>query len=367
MKIRIRPSAVIAAVLALAVTAWMLSAPTGGEPEAAVSEGAAAPESAAASAAAPEIAPPVRVKKFTAQPREIKISVFGQTEVNRKVELRAETKGRVSALNAAKGSLVGAGGRIVTLDPADRSARRERAEAEAEHRQIAYDAAKKLASRQFQSRIKLAESAAELARAKADLRIIQEEIADTRINAPFAGAVNDLKVEIGDYVREGDTVAVIVDLNPIVIAAEVTEHWIGGVRIGAPAEIKLAGGRTFTGGVRFISRVATKETRTFRVEIEAPNPDNQLGEGVTAEVTIPAGSVRAHLISPALLTLDGAGRLGLKAVTASNRAAFFPVKIVEDSVEGMWVSGLPETVTLITVGQEFVRTGGLVTPVQEGA
>lgn len=364
MQTKVRSSVIIAAVLALVVTLWMLSGLFSGGPEAGVSE-----NTALSSSAEPDAAPAVRVKTFIAEPRDIKVNVFGQTEVNRKVELRAETSGRVTALNADKGSEVEAGGRIVTLDVADRGARRERAKAETEHRQIAYDAAKKLASKQFQSQIKLAESAAALARAKADLSIIEKEISNTRINAPFAGIVNDVLVEIGDYLKDGDAVAVLVELNPIVVVAEVAETWIGGMRVGAPVQIRLPDGRILTGGVRFISRVATAETRTFRVEVEALNPDGLLGEGVTAQVTVPAGTVPAHLISPALLTLDDEGRLGLKAVTSSNRVAFYPVKIVEDSTEGMWISGLPEKVTLITVGQEFVRINSLVTPVpaQEGA
>ncbi|MHC8509907.1 MAG: efflux RND transporter periplasmic adaptor subunit [Rhodospirillales bacterium] len=357
---KLKSSVIIASVLALVVAAWMLSGLIGGKPEAAVSDPAAASSSE-------EAAPTVRVKTYTADRRELKVKVFGQTEVNRKVLLRAETKGRVTALNADKGAVVKAGGRIVTLDVADRSARRDRAKAETEHRRIAYDAAKKLASKQFQSQIKLAESAAALARATADLRIIEEEISDTRINAPFAGVVNDVSVEIGDYLKDGDEVAVVVELDPIVIVAEVTETWISGVHVGAVSTVELAGGRTLIGGVRFVSRVATEETRTFHVEVEAPNPGGLLGEGITAQVTIPAGNVRAHFISPALLTLDDLGRLGLKAVSRENRVLFYPINIVEDSTEGMWVAGLPETVTLITVGQEFVRIGGLVTPSEDGA
>jgi membrane fusion protein, multidrug efflux system len=52
--------------------------------------------------------------------------------------------------------------------------------------------------------------------------------------------------------------------------------------------------------------------------------------------------------------------LGIRAVGADSTVAFYPVTIVQDTREGVWVTGLPPTVDVITVGQEFVIPGQTV-------
>jgi len=366
---KIKASHVVAVILAAAAVGWMASGMTaaeqGTEMSGAGTNATAQSTTKEATADRAPIAIPVRVRQSVAQTRNIQVRVFGQTEANRVVDVRSETYGLVRSLDVKKGAVAEEGAQILSLELGDRAARRDRAKAEVDYRTISYEAAKKLEAKQFQSKIKLAEEASALAQAKASLREMAVEIADTRIAVPFAGIVNALPVEIGDYVQEGDIVATVIELDPIVIAAEVTENWVSSVTVGDQAQIELATGIKLQGRVRFVSRVASPTTRTFRVEIETPNPNNAFAEGVTAGVTIPVGETQAHLITPALLTLDDDGRLGLKAVGPDNRVEFHTIKIVEDSTDGMWVSGLPSSLTLITVGQEFVAIGGLVKPVDE--
>ena len=68
-------------------------------------------------------------------------------------------------------------------------------------------------------------------------------------------------------------------------------------------------------------------------------------------------------MSPAFLSLDDAGRVGIKMVDDDERVEFRPVTILDDGPEGVWLGGLPDEITVITVGHEFVQTGQVVTPV----
>src|SRR3546814_20669342 len=81
---------------------------------------------------------------------------------------------------------------------------------------------------------------------------------------------------------------------------------------------------------------------------------------MTAEIALPLSATQAHRVSPAVLTLSDKGEIGVKAVDADNRVVFHPVKIVDTDGEGTWVTGLPEQVTLITVGTEYVGPGDSV-------
>src|SRR5690606_32345323 len=104
-------------------------------------------------------------------------------------------------------------------------------------------------------------------------------------------------------------------------------------------------------------------TRTFRVELAVPNPDNKLPAGMTAEIRLPAGESEAHFLSPALLSLDEQGNIGVKTVDEHDVVRFHEVEIIRSASDGVWVTGLPDEVTVITVGQGFVAVGEKVEPV----
>ncbi|WP_019593772.1 hypothetical protein [Thioalkalivibrio sp. ALM2T] len=114
--------------------------------------------------------------------------------------------------------------------------------------------------------------------------------------------------------------------------------------------------------VRFVSRVAEPGTQTFRVEIAVPNPDEALPSGISAGVEIPTAVVQAHKLSPAWMGLDDAGRVGVKTVDAADRVVFHAVEVIRAAVDGVWVTGLPETARVITIGHGFVTDGERVRP-----
>ena len=89
----------------------------------------------------------------------------------------------------------------------------------------------------------------------------------------------------------------------------------------------------------------------------ATSPDRTLPSGISARVEIPVEIVQAHRVSPALVSLDDRGRLGVKIVDEDDRMAFYPIDPMRADVEGLWVTGLPERARVITVGQGFVNAG----------
>jgi multidrug efflux system membrane fusion protein len=83
---------------------------------------------------------------------------------------------------------------------------------------------------------------------------------------------------------------------------------------------------------------------------------------MTAEMRLAADVVAVHFLSPALLSLDEAGTVGVKSVDDRDRVEFHPVEIVNSTDQGISVSGLPDEIKLITIGHGFVRPGDLVEP-----
>lgn len=72
---------------------------------------------------------------------------------------------------------------------------------------------------------------------------------------------------------------------------------------------------------------------------------------------------RAYKISPSILSLADNGQIGVKIVDENDRVQFKPVALLKDTPEHLWITGLPPSVRIITVGQEFVLSGQKVKPV----
>ncbi|EKV28686.1 putative Co/Zn/Cd efflux system membrane fusion protein [Caenispirillum salinarum AK4] len=352
-----RKSYVIAAIILLAAVGWIgsgLVLPSG-EP---------VPPPSAAIPAAEDAAPMrVRVAESVAHARVDELRATGRTAADRVLTVRAETSSPVRRVLVEKGDQVSAGDVLVELDMTDRAARLAKARAQLEQRQLQYDAAKELQSRNFASRVRLAEARAALEEARADLAEIELDVDRTTIEAPIDGVVSARSVEVGDVVSPGAAIATIVDLDPVVVRADIAERRIGDIEPGAVAHASVFNGPDLDGRVTYVAPVADAATRTFTVEVEIPNPDMSLREGQTVDLRLPLRRVQAHELSPALMTLDDAGRLGVKTVDDANVVRFHPVDLVSATPDAIWLTGLPETVRVITVGQEYVTAGETVDPV----
>lgn len=351
---KIGRSPLIAAALAVLAGGWIASGQIG--------NGA---EQTAAPGARETVRPrmTVRVADLVARPRDEIISITGRTEASRIIELRAETAGQVIEILVHRGDAVAKGDIIARLRLDDRGAKLAEAKAVLRQRELEYEAAQKLHKKGFRSTTEQAASQARLDAARAVVEQRRIDIARTTLQAPFEGIIGEGHVELGDFVRVGDVAATIIDLDPILAVGSVSERQIGALQNSGPATVTLIDGSTHTGTIRFISPIADPRTRTYRVELEIDNSEYRIRDGITAEIRFPLGEMRAHLVSPSVLTLNDAGVVGVRTVDETDTVRFKPVDILADETRGVWLGGLPERVRLIVVGQEFVIEGERVTPV----
>ncbi len=310
--------------------------------------------------------PSVQIQLMSAETLNDTISVTGRSQAARQVFIAAETAGQISTLAVNKGDNVRKGDLLAKLHIKDRAARVTEAQELIKQRQIQYEAAKKLSEKGFSSDVRVAESRAALEGAKASLKQAQVELGNTVIRAPFNGVINNIMVEVGDYVTHGTELVDLIDLNPIEITGFLTEKQLVKVQEGSMANITFLDGRDITGTVSFIASAAGPQTRTFAFEVTAANDDMAIKEGLTATVSIPTKKVSAFKISPSILSLTDDGTVGVKIVSDEGIVRFVPIRLLKDTKEFLWVTGLPKTIRLITVGQEFVITGQQVNPVKEG-
>jgi membrane fusion protein, multidrug efflux system len=155
-------------------------------------------------------------------------------------------------------------------------------------------------------------------------------------------------------------IARMIALDPIIAIVEVSEKRLSGVRLGEEAELRLVSGEVVKGKVRYISRSAAATTRTYRVDVEVPNPDNKIPDGITTEVAISMAQVKATRVPRSALTFSAQGKLGVRAVNAESKVVFIPIEIVDDAAQTMWVKGVVDGTRVIVQGQDFVREDQIV-------
>ena len=180
------------------------------------------------------------------------------------------------------------------------------------------------------------------------------ELNRTEVKAPFSGYIEKI-VKPGNFLERGQICATIIQLNPITFVAEVPESDINKVNEGQQVVLNLITGETIEGKLTFVSKSASSLTRTFKVEAEIQNKNGLIRDGITSEMIIKTSKIKAHKITPSVLMLNDKGILGIKVIRDLEIVKFLPVTILEDSEDGIWVTGIPNQIQLITQGQGFVE------------
>ncbi|MCB2055817.1 MAG: efflux RND transporter periplasmic adaptor subunit [Geminicoccaceae bacterium] len=375
-----RSSYIIAAAFTLALAGWLSVPYLTGSARESPRETADASDTAPAGSGSSGVAGSGAAGSGTGEPDPMRVTtelsraetidrvlvLNGRSQAARRVVLRAEVEGRVVALPVAKGAAVEAGTVVAGIDERDRRARVAMAEALLAQRRIEYEGARKLATKGFQADMKVAESKALLQAAEAELDQARIALEQSTIEAPFAGVLEERPVELGDFVAVGDPLGEVIELDPLLVVADVPEARIAGVAVGSTAALRFAGHGTFDGRIRYVARAADPATRSFAVEIGIANADRSLPAGVSVEAILRLDRVAAHRISAALLALDDDGTLVVKAIGEGKSVVVYPIEIVRSEADAIWVAGLPDEVALVTVGQGFLVDGQKVEPVMRG-
>ena len=353
----------IAALLVMiAAGAWIATgefASVGSQTQAHADTSAQAAEAPAAEPA-PEVARLVRtvagmVPEFQDHIRKIRLS--GATQPDKRAVLAARADGVVYTLTLTKGAAVSEGTVVMTLEGPETVARETIAEIALAQREREFAVAERLFASGNTPEIEVTGARSARDAAKAELMLARASVDRLELKAPFSGVVDQVGIELGEWVQTGAPIATILSLDPIVVRAEVSELDIGHVTPGAKAVIKLVNGTELTGTVRFVAREASTETRTFPVEISLPNPGEAIPAGMTTEVVLFAEAVRAVTVPKSVITLSPDGQIGVRVAGSDNIARFAAVGIIDDTDAGLIVTGVPEGVRIIVAGQDLVRDG----------
>ncbi|MFG5383263.1 efflux RND transporter periplasmic adaptor subunit [Yoonia sp. R2-816] len=307
---------------------------------------------------------PVAVAVIDSAARDIELvlTAEGQSTPDRSTGIQAKASGQMTSVLVARGDLVAAGQELGRIDSRTIEAQLAQAQAQLVQATEDYDRAVTLQGRGIATENQVTQTRAAKVAAEAAVTAAQEQLDNTIIRAPFAGRLNEMTLDVGEFVNDGDVVAEVLDNDPLTVVVQVPQQALSRLEKGQEAQVSFITGEIRTGTVGFIGSNADSQTRTFRVEVTVDNPDSQMPAGLSARIVIPTGQARGHFISPAILSLSPTGELGIKTVLPDDTVAFRPIMIVRAQPDGIWVTGLEDETRIITVGQGFVNAGDVVDP-----
>lgn len=313
------------------------------------------------------VLPTVVVRTVTSEIHPIRLTAYGRTLPNRRVEVKAKTSGSLRSTPVMQGSMVKRGDVICRQDIDARQALVDQAKAQLAKAEADLAATTTLVEKGYRAPTALNGDRAAVDGARASLKQAEIELSHVVLRAPFSGIYETRLSEVGDYLSPGLPCAAIVELDPLKIQTELTETQVGQVAMGQSVDIRLATGQVVTGTVGFVESVANPATRTFEMEMTVPNPDYALKAGVSATLNLKVGEAMASLVPSGVMALDEDGRTGIRYVDAGNIVRFAAIQQVDETQDGIWVMGLPARSRVIIEGQDYVSIGSEVDPRVEGA
>ena len=182
------------------------------------------------------------------------------------------------------------------------------------------------------------------------------------IRAPLSGVIKQKYVEKGEYIGGGKRVVEIIDITSVLAAVNIPEMEIRFVKPNKQFTITLDAlkGKHYTGHVKTIGLEADMRSRSFAVEVEIKNPDQDLLPGMLARLKMQTLSVGRQMLIPRH-TIQEEESGSFVYIVKNNRSIKKPVKIgltIKDEVQIL--SGLAFGELIVETGQQLITDQEIV-------
>jgi len=149
-----------------------------------------------------------------------------------------------------------------------------------------------------------------LTQAEIDVKVAQMNLEKTRIRAPYAGILTDIKISPREHVDAGRELCTLVNISRIWVKAKILESEIGKIKSGREVDLRFSAypGKVFKGTVEAVSPIVNAEDKTCAVHIALSNLTEEIKPGMHAEVEIAAEIYKDRLLVPQEAILVRGGR-----------------------------------------------------------
>ena len=308
----------------------------------------------------------VLVRSSIAEMRADFLRVKGKTEASRSVSVSSKARGAVEKAEVEQGQLVAQGDVLCALEKSATQVKLDEAKAALTAARLEHEKMVGLVEKGWKLPRDEDETRAELEGARATVRAIELEMANTQIVAPIDGLFETRIAQVGDFLSPGDPCGMVIDLDPLLAVIEVDETEAALIDQGARALVRIGESdptSDIESVVQFVASSKSPDSGLYRIEIAMENSELLLRADQTAEVRIEIGRALAHLVNPGAVVLADAGRLQVRHVGVDSKIKLSDVEIVDRQKNAVWVTGLPEEALLLVEGQGELSEGLRVDPV----
>ncbi|MCB1088713.1 MAG: efflux RND transporter periplasmic adaptor subunit, partial [Verrucomicrobiae bacterium] len=299
------------------------------------------------------MAMPVIAAKVQRKPLEENLPLVGSLQPKEDIRVLSETDARIESIDFTPGHIVEPGAMLFTLDSRRQRAMLAEGEAKLALAQSELKRGEELLASNTIPEQEIERLRASALAAEAQVKLLQAELEDTTIKAPFRGAVSDRQVSVGQFVRRGEELALLLQTDPLELVFQVPERFVGQIRMGQKIQFSIVAfpGETFEGEVGYISPKLDDTSRTLLVKVYLKNPESRLRSGMFGSVELKYRAKEDALIIPQSAILFDADRVYVVGVDAENKATFRPVKT------GLQLAGQVEILDGLAEGDIVVVEG----------
>ncbi len=310
--------------------------------------GSAAPQQAGGGGRAPLVTVgQVEKSRFAEE-----IEALGTAKARESVTITAKTADTVAAINFTEGQKVEAGTILIEMTSAQQAADLAAARADLAEAEKAYARAADLVSKGISARASLDAATATRDAARGRLQAIEARLADTLIKAPFGGVVGLRNVSVGSYVKPGDIITTLDDIQVLNGDFTIPERYLGVLKPGLKLSVQVAAypDERFAGEVASVDTRVDPVTRAVKVRAELQNADGRLRPGMLMSVALLVAERDALAVPESALVSQGDKRFVFR-IDAENKAQRVEVKT------GLVLPGRVEILDGLAEGDRVVIQG----------
>lgn len=313
---------------------------------------------------------PVEVSPVAVENVRDKLDVVGTIEAAEAVTIVSEIDAAVKSIPFQEGMAIRRGGLIVQLDDAQLSGELSRAEALHAQSSENYERVKSIVEQKAAAPQELDDAAAALKVAEANLAVARSRHAKARIVAPFDGVIGARRVSVGTFLRAGQTVTELANLDAIRVNFSAPERYLSRLARGAEVIVSTTAypGYDLTGAIIAIEPILDPTTRNVRIVAKLANPGRKLRSGMSANVSAVLGERPSAMTIPneaVFATGNQSFVYAVKPDSSVTRVALTLGTRTDQNVEVL--QGLSAGMVVVRAGHQKLFEGAKVIPVNSGA
>ena len=312
--------------------------------------------------------PPMPVEVATVMKQEVanKFEAIGTIEAIEEITVVSEIDAMVIDLPFIEGNNIKRGELIAQLDDSQLKAEYIRAEALYMQTQASFDRIKEVVEQKAGTPQDLDDALASLKVAEANLKFAEARLNKTRIVAPFNGMIGARKVSAGSFLRTGEAITELANLNEIRIRFSAPERFLSELKRGAEVLVSspVYPGHEVKGKIIVIEPIIDSDTRTVRIVARVQNPGQKFRPGMSANVSVILSKRPEALTIPTEAVFANGDQSFVYIINSDSTVAPAPVTLglqLPGVVE--IVNGLEPGMQIVTAGHQKLFPGAKVMPV----